>query len=293
MISLLKSVPSAKRIQLPQLTQYKYNACNPSVIECNHKLLAVYKGVSHDLKTSGYQDHHGGFSRQNYIAEISSDFQIEKTLFVEDRHIRSNPDALNGIEDLRLFKWRNAHYVLGAARNVTKKTTKMVLCQLSGSYFDLVGFLPSRQQTEKNWMPWVKEDELFFIYHSDPHEILKFDGKDISNFKKPLMPVQLRTQFGGSCVMPLNKNFIGIVHRKTQTLNYTHTCIIYGPDFEVVAISPEFKFESERVEFCCGLALLGDQIILSYGIWDSQAVLIKLPLADFFDVLNLSFWIAG
>jgi predicted GH43/DUF377 family glycosyl hydrolase len=44
------------------------------------------------------------------------------------------------------------------------------------------------------------------------------------------------------------------------------------------------------VEFCCGLAVDGDAILLSYGIWDTEAKLMKMDARDFFAVVGLEKW---
>jgi predicted GH43/DUF377 family glycosyl hydrolase len=41
------------------------------------------------------------------------------------------------------------------------------------------------------------------------------------------------------------------------------------------------------VEFCCGLAISGRSIFLSYGVWDREAVVLKAPLASVIRALNL------
>lgn len=306
MIALSKVFPQAKRIVLPQITLHK--PCNPSILAQKDRILVVYKGINYDLKKNGYTGHYGGFpvpfsDSQNYILEASRDLEIQKYGFVEDRHIRAHPDALNGIQDLRIFEWRDRIFVLGVAVSHKQdingklvKQNKAVLCELDGSCLRLVCFLPSRQQFEKNWMPWVKEGELYFIYNCDPFEVLKFEGKGISQSFRPLMADGLRFQSGSSCVLPLWGKFLGIIHKRYpgplfqppeagELRKYTHSAVLYGEKFEVLAVSQEFTFEAERVEFCCGFALVENRIILSHGIWDREAVLLELPLVDFLDAV--------
>jgi hypothetical protein len=73
-------------------------------------------------------------------------------------------------------------------------------------------------------------------------------------------------------------------------MGYFHKAVVYGPDFEVLDVSCPFRFEGERVEFCCGLAVDGDAILLSYGIWDTEAKLMKMDARDFFAVVGLEKW---
>ena len=51
----------------------------------------------------------------------------------------------------------------------------MVLGKLNNGKLDIVTAFNSGRPTEKNWMPWVMEDELYFVYSSDPLIVLHYD----------------------------------------------------------------------------------------------------------------------
>ena len=63
--------------------------------------------------------------------------------------------------------------------------------------------------------------------------------------------------------------------------------MVYRSNFDVAAVSAPFSFEGQKVEFCCGLAVSGRSIFLSYGIWDREAVVLKAPLASVIRALDL------
>ena len=300
---------SRSRVALPQLTAH--SACNPSVISWQGKLLAVYKGINYKLRKGGYQGWYGGFSvpfsdSQNYLAVLSEDLEIESTSFIEDRHIRANSYAYNGIQDLRLFSWNGNLLCAGAAITHKpepelggfRKIYRILLCELKGGTLRPLLLLPGGQDYEKNWMPWVRNGELRLIYAQDPYSIVKVERNAITEQIFPQARPELAGQSGGSCVIPFGDKFISVIHRKYPgVLNnpaegealvaYTHSLVIYSADFDVLAVSPEFTFEGERVEFCCGIAIVGESVIFSYGVWDEEAVLLKLPLRAVLDRLGL------
>ncbi len=297
------------RVALPRLTAH--NACNPSVISRQGKLLAVYKGINYTLRKTGYQGWYGGFSvpfsdSQNYLAVLSEDLEIERAGFIEDRHIRANSYAYNGIQDLRLFSWNGKPFCAGAAITHKpepelggfRKIYRILLCELKGGTLHPVLLLPGWQDYEKNWMPWIRNNELHLIYAQDPYNILKIEQRTITDQIFPQARPELAGQSGGSCVVPFGDRFISVIHRKYPgVLNdpaegealvaYTHSLVIYSANCDVLAVSPEFTFEGERVEFCCGIALVGESVVFSYGVWDEEAVLLKLPLRDVLERLGL------
>ncbi len=182
---------------------------------------------------------------QNYIAAVNADFQTVQCKLIEDRHLRSHVLALDGIQDLRLFEWRKELYAVGSAANDNfmldgerhaLKTT-ILLCRLNNGFLELVSYLPARQLVEKNWMPWVKDDQLFFIYESDPFTVLKHEGQDCRQIAAPTAMPSLAGQRGGSCVVPLGDRFIGVLHKRGGPTNreYEHVAVIYSKDFQVLA----------------------------------------------------------
>jgi hypothetical protein len=316
MLNFIAASSSALRIVLPK--QSLHSVSNPSVVTVGKRVYAVYKGVNYNLQNNGHSKmKYGGFlvpfsDSQNYYANIdaTNGLILKDFGFLEDRHIRANQLALNGLQDIRIFHWRNEIYALAAAithyppkqaHSSPIKQTSMMLCKFSGNSLVALFNFPSKHQHEKNWMPWVKENELFFIYHHDPYQILKFDGKEIINIDLPEAPKALTLQSGGSAVVPFGKNFIGIVHQKyggyvlddgvhAPLMTYTHKVVIYGQNFDILAVSPNFTFEGARVEFCCGIAILNDSVILSYGVWDNQAVITRMNIKEFLRLLSLDKW---
>lgn len=313
MITLCALALPSDRLVLPRITRHEAN--NPSVLALGSKLYAVYKGVNYNLKVDGWSKmEYGGFrvpfsDSQNYFArvDLGEALALEGVVFLEDRHIRSHRSALNGLQDIRIFHWHDEIYALGAAithrpsaqaGSSPIKLTSMMLCKITGHTLNPICLLPSRQQYEKNWMPWVKRDELYFVYQNAPYEVLRFSERKIVGSVKPVTHPSLQSYSGSSAVMPFGRNFIGIVHLKQHghvldsgqalpLMHYHHRAVVYGPDFEVLAVSPPFTFEGERVEFCCGIALAGDNVVLSYGVWDTQAVLTRMKLKEFLSVLSL------
>lgn len=300
---------SSRRAELPRLSGH--SVCNPSIISHRGELLAVYKGVNYRLRETGYRGWYGGFAvrfsdSQNYMAVLSDDLAVKQVSFLEDRHIRAKSYALNGIQDLRLFELDGKLCAAGVAithlptpdGKSLQKMQRILLCELSRGALIPTSLMPARQVYEKNWMPWVNEGQLHLVYAQDPYEVLKVENGKISASLNPESRPELSGQSGGSCVIPFGDRFIGVIHRKRNgpihddgsgrpLLSYTHGLVIYSRNFDVLAVSPDFTFEGERVEFCCGMAIIGESVIFSYGVWDEQAILLKLGLESVLHHLGL------
>lgn len=226
---------------------------------------------------------------QVYIADVTEDLECLRADLIEDRHSRSRNDCLDGFVDLRLFAWQGELFAAGAGCNYRSYLEKKapfpnhteVLGKLSNNKLDIITAFNSGRPTEKNWMPWIMEDELYFVYSPDLWVILHYDRqkktlKDVGGQKD----ARLLGCRGGSNMIPLGDNFIGIVHTKNVTNGervYRHRIVVASRDFQILKVSPDFSFEGENVEFCAGLSINNDNIFFSYGVFDEAAVILRMP----------------
>lgn len=135
---------------------------------------------------------------------------------------------------------------------------------------------------EKNWMPFVFKDELFFIYQINPHVILKCDihtGQciKIAETVNNCIPSGLR---GGTPPKQLNKDYyitFGHVKKKIFGIKQIYTTVAYlyeaRPPFSIVKVSKEFfidnDFEKNKfkniIQFASGLDIHDEKLYLTFG----------------------------
>jgi hypothetical protein len=279
------------RLELPALTQYR--PCNPSVVSTGGFYFATVRGCNYDLKRGYHFTIGSSPSRtpdsQNYFVKVNKRFEIESYWFLEDRHLRSDVRCLDGIEDLRLFEYRGGLYVLGSALNyLPKPKNTMVLCRLDDGVLRDPVFIksPLGIPVEKNWMPLVRGNDLYFVYYVNPFQMYRFDGAGLVK-----VPFRVNEQdwppnlSGSSCVMPYGDGYLAVVHRKTQDHRtreyfYRHHLVEFDADMRPVRLGRRFSFENDHIEFCAGLAFDGDDVVFSYGLLDQKAVMLRLSKDD-------------
>lgn len=293
MIPLLYSGLDYKSLSLPKLSNHR--PCNPSITVYNDQLFATYRGCNYNLREEGYRFWYGSSparvpDSQNYIARISADMAVLSTDFLEDRHLRLRPSCLDGLEDLRLFCWKGELYVSGTGMYNPDERDKprnlrasMLLGKISKNRIEFIAEFKTKQSVEKNWMPWVIGKDLHFIYLPEPLTILKYSlPNGAANTKlttlKPLNSLNLPKSSGSSCVVPHEDYFLAVLHCKdglARNAKYSHFMIKISKEFQILAVSKMFTFEGESIEFCAGLAIQGDFLYLSYGVFDSRAMIAR------------------
>lgn len=274
------------RAEIPALTQY--NVCNPSVIKTQSGYLSTVRGCNYNLK-SGYNFKIGSADSkvpdsQNYIVEFDDNFELKSYWFLEDRHIRADDRALDGLEDLRLFEYKGQKHVIASALNYWPKPKNvMVMCRIdNGNVLRDPLFLqsPTDAKVEKNWMPWVVGDRLFFVYQTHPLEIYELRNGNIIKILSSPADNWISGLSGSSCVMPYKDGYMSVVHRKTidqkkRLYFYWHHLVEFDAEMNPKRLGRKFSFEEERVEFCAGLSIEKDNVVFSYGLMDQRAVLLK------------------
>lgn len=289
-----------ERVYFPMMTNYP--VCNPSIINDNGKYIVSIRGVNYFIKArnefSFIDGHNMYFDTQNYLTEVSYNLKIEKNCFIEDGHLRKYDEVLHGVEDIRLFKWRSEIWMIGSALNQINATnhTTMLLCKLDGNKLTNHTLItsPCNSKVEKNWMPWVIEENLYFIYRVEPLIIYQYVDGELLLVKKISINQSLSKFSGSSCVVAYNGKYFAVIHEKLfdeklKKLYYDHKLIMFDECFNLIKFSKSFRFECAGVEFCAGLSIHDNWIIFSYGVMDCKAVLLRTTINQFNDFLSEGF----
>jgi len=295
-------------------------ACNPSLVfKDGH-----FKAIIRQLNPFNYERANKTTpTTENWIVELDLNLKLIQAQKIEDLIVReTNPGALIGLEDGRLFVWKSQEWVLfsGFSYSAGGSKNTMMLCRLEGNQlFDAVELKsPFRKSREKNWMPWVLGEDLYFVYSCAPLEIFKYMGEGklqrISYPKPSAASMQLRrfkpNTFisGSSQVIPWGVDFLAVVHYRlrmhslqrfwmkfiskdkdyqVKKVLFRHRFIVFGNDFSIKAVSQPFCFELDGVEFCAGLAVKDKNVFISYGLLDREAKVIQMDEKKLNEMLTM------
>ena len=296
--------------------------CNPSIIFKN----GVFKAIVRGLLPFNYQTASANSpTSENWIVEFDSNLNSIRKNKLEDLNVRESlPEAKLGLEDGRLFVWQDQEWILfsGFSKEEDGPRNSMVICRLEGDELKDAELLnsPFKYPREKNWMPWVLEGELFFVYSSAPLEIFKYLGSgqlQRVSHPKPSYAAKLLRRFkpksimsGSSQVIPWGEDYLAVIHNREQMyplgrfwmkfirrdkdyqvkkVLFRHRIVLFGKDFSIKAVSKPFKFELDGVEFCAGIVERQGILYLSYGLLDREAKILKLDINFLQKKMGLSF----
>lgn len=242
----------------------------------------------------------------NYICTLDDNLDIVKHQKIDTSKLDVQPLwEFVGLEDVRLVRWDEKLYASGVRRDTTTNGVgRMELSTLSlgkdtikeTDRFRIPAPAPDNSYCEKNWMP-ILDKPYHYVKWCNPTEIVKVDPKTkscetIKTGDYTHLPYDLR---GGSQVIPFGDKYIALVHtvdlftseagRKDAV--YRHCFVVWDKDLNFIKATPQFHFMGANIEFCAGMAVYGDDVLITFGFQDNVAYIIKAPTTLIEEYLNV------
>jgi predicted GH43/DUF377 family glycosyl hydrolase/glycosyltransferase involved in cell wall biosynthesis len=242
---------------------------------------AIERGVLHA---------EGVLNNINYMLSLDADLAVCGVEPIVDRSSgpRRYGSNIQGYEDCRLFRVGDHWYATATVCDLNPVDRREIaLLRFEGPDIATVTPLlgPHPERHEKNWMPFVLGQDLLLLYRCGPTIVLGCDpASGVVNVRAEADSPELADEFrGGSQGVAVEGGVLFVVHevdRSGAILRYLHRFVLLDPALALSAISPPFTFTSDRVEFCAGMALHDQQLVLSFGVSDAAAGLAVLSLTE-------------
>lgn len=204
---------------------------------------------------------------------------------------------VTGLEDCRLRYTENGIGVSATVRNAAPfdgncriATADLDIDQASMSNLIVLSSL-SCQEHEKNWMPIIGGEHhggwLYAVHHNGHTVSVDRDDrlKDAYLIHQRQAAPQIANRFrGGGQVVAFDGGYLGVIHEVASIAGhraYEHRLIWLDNALALRRISQPFAFREPRaIEFAAGLAVLGESVVMSFGVRDAEAWLVEVPAAD-------------
>lgn len=267
----------------------KLQAYNPSLAVHDGQLFAVLRTSNYDYREHRFisRDADGVFRTHNYLCRLDNDLRAVDCLPLDESALEpALPGAVRGFEDCRLFR-RSGNWWCTATcldRDPSGRPRVALFCLEDNGCVSHLRMLPALwQQCEKNWVPLLRGDELFFIYTSGgPLRILDEQLNTVHLQETPEFLSGLR---GSSPALALpTGGWLSVARHAVfppdGSRNYLHRLLRFDRSFRLVAGSDPFCFLEAGIEYCAGLALRDDQLWLSFGRNEREAYCLTLPFVE-------------
>ena len=131
----------------------------------------------------------------------------------------------------------------------------------------------SNSNCEKNWVFVNIENELRVIYQWYPLHICKVNDStrtlDLVR-KEDNVPKIFKHMRGSTSGVEFNNEIWFVTHIVSyeQPRHYYHLFVVFDKSMKLLRYSAPFKFQEECIEYCIGLIVEEDRVIVPYSSWD-------------------------
>lgn len=212
----------------------------------------------------------------NKMMYLNSEFKIKKEKIFDIDH--SDGIFHIGIEDLRLFNYKGKILFNGCGQfrdgsigikighyDVNKN---ILVCDEIQS--------PYNNNCEKNWVYTEYNNELCMIYKWGPLEIGKVIDKKLKIIETKNMPNIFNYIRGSSNACEYNNELWFVCHIVAPDKDYYHLFVVFNKEMNLLRYSIPFKYSGQRVEYCIGLNVDKDCVIMTYSTWDSSTYIVSV-----------------
>ena len=277
---LKDSCPSVQFTRIQFEPSHPYRPMNPSICMHNDEMWCVVRTVNYELDGRDYHidDPYGIVRTENYLGKLKLNGELVGPRLMADLDTSPRqPSRIVGYEDIRLvsIKATRGNVLAGSATVCDHDASRRQMARLE---LDINGDVrrATVQQTnqlhEKNWMPLSIDGEFAWIYSIDPTAVIPGPL-----WKCPFALDHLR----GGAAIPFEDGYLCVAHEVIESDDgriYLHRFVSLSVQFLVTAVSPAWFFTHYGIEFCAGLALVGDELVLSYGIDDREAWIARVSV---------------
>lgn len=276
---------------------YKFNTSSAAIIQHHNGYLMNIRIINYSLNGIGKSTYKKGDTTITYNKIVLLDNQMNiinsKNMITK---ITNNPYL--GIEDIRLFCFRNDIYYIGSSFNPYTAKIQIVsgILDFTKDAYDtnyITPFFKTSNKWEKNWVFFNNNGELNVIYQWYPVYICKIDYKtkklNLLEMKSNVPPFFEKLRGSTNGVEHDNKIWFISHFQNTQSTQstvkktrpikpqYLHCFVVFDKNMDLVGYSAPFNFENYLVEYCIGMTVNADnnEFIISYSTLDSTTKLIK------------------
>lgn len=179
-----------------------------------------------------------------------------------------------GIEDIKLMAYNGDIYFTG-----TSFKTNNQIGIVGGKYncrdlFEFREFSKDNESgCEKNWV--YLPDATRMIYKWSPLQIGHLVDHRLINIVERPMPNVFSWVRGSTNAFQYQDEIWFVVHlvyqHNGEPRTYYHMFVKFDLEMNLLAYSVPFKFSNQPIEYCCGLIVEQDRIIVTHSVWDRES----------------------
>lgn len=275
---------------------YDFISSSPSIVQSsNGGYIMNLRFVNYRINSDGSYPYYKYITTHNKYIEYDKDFNVLNSNFIEQNFTK--PRQYLGIEDIKLINYKKDGkdniYFTGTCY---KSNDKLGICM--GKYnkselkFQELS-IKNENSCEKNWVFAEANDNKnrkIMIYKWFPLQFGYLDENTnelilIKGSKLPNIFYHTRGSTNGFKYENELWFVLHIVHQNSgEPRQYYHMLAVFDLEMNYKRHSSIFKFTDKEIEYCIGLIVEDDRVIMTHSVWDRESH-IKIYKKDYIDEL--------
>jgi tetratricopeptide (TPR) repeat protein len=241
------------------LNDVKYTSSSCSIIPHNNGYKMNVRYVNYYIEPNGnYKNCDDHIITVNKRLYLDASFEVITEEMVPSDF---NGRRYIGIEDVKLFKDK----FIGTGFHQNNN-----LGLNYGTYDDFsfnelkCGF--NNNECEKNWCLY----DGGIVYNWYPLILCKLNGNVLEKEREKEMPKLFKHMRGSSNGFYYNNEIWFVTHIVSYEWprHYYHHIVVFDNDMNLLRYSAPFKFEGDPIEYCLGIIVEDENVIMTYSTWD-------------------------
>jgi tetratricopeptide (TPR) repeat protein len=282
----------------------RMNTSSSSIIKMDGQYIMNVRMVKYTIDNHGnyhYHDFKNRIITMNKYLALNSDFTIVKEHqfkqdYIDRRYI--------GIEDVRIYQ-NGLGDATGEKREIqyigTGYHQNNKLGVVYGTYnldseiitdINEINCAFTQNNCEKNWVFTEYDNKRHIIYKWNPLQLCKLDKEHnvIQLVKEIEMPHFFSLARGSTCGSKYEDETWFVLHIVSyeHPRHYYHCLAVFDNNMSLKRYSAPFKFKGEPIEYCIGLIVEEDRVIMTYSCWDRTTQLSVYDKSYINDLLKYS-----
>jgi len=286
-----------------------YFPSSPSIIQTENGLLCNMRAVNYTIRPNGsydIRDANNVVRTKNFLLSLTQDFDV-----IKDREISDNlhkleprfPSHIKGLEDMRIFTYKNQNYFFATCCETLNFFCPRIVFGSFNSDGEIIFIqalkIPNNDNNtcEKNWLPFVWDDEICLIYKISPLTIYSINYPEGFELKLKLQRDSSNDyEFRGSAPpIPYENGWLLTIHQVHYSTprKYYHRFLWYNKDFTERKYSELFVFEKPQIEYNLSIVHINDKIIMGYSINDGSSQIMSISQDQLKNMLTFSHYLTN
>ena len=238
-----------------------FNSSSCSIIPYMNGYKMNVRYVNYCIDSNGKYIYGKNIISLNKRLILDRNFQVIHEVLI---HTEYEDRLYIGIEDVKLFgdKFIGTGYHKDNSRGLSYGTyDDFSFNELKSSFCS--------NPIEKNWCIY----DGGIVYKWYPLTLCKLNGNNLEKIEEKETPKLFRQMRGSTNGYAYNNEIWFVTHISSYEpiRHYYHTIVVFDKDMNLLRYSAPFKFEGEIIEYCLGIIVEDENVILSYSTWDKTS----------------------